>query len=290
MPRTMSSHESDKPSSVDDYVEWYSEEFSENLTGGSAAQWYEEVTADAVSGWKKSDFWQSLRARIGQWNRSFAREHDRYTLFEETPLIERIETKPFRSVLDKSLRLNVLANKIWPLPPKKLAKDGSANEDPDPEDPQSWYGPHNWLQTFPDIFRIRLIPTYMDGVRYLADKLKNLAVETTRKTPKLRFRHSNDGYHAVHLSVYHELEAFDYENSDPTSVTCCLEIQVTTTIQATISRMMHDLYADSRLSVPRRDWAWNYRDPSFSVNYLGSTLHYLEGMIVAARISMEERQ
>ena len=284
----MSSVHSDRPSSIDEYVTWYSNRFSDELRGGSTAQWYDEVTADGVQEWKRSDFWRTLKERIEKWNLSFAAQHDLYKLFDETPPLDEIAKKPFESVLDKSLRWNVLDNDNWPLPPKKLAQ--KAQEEVDPYDPQWWYGPHNWLQTFPDIFRMRLIPTYMDGVRYLADKLKELANEATKDSPGLRFRHSNDGYHAVHLSIHHELDIFDYENSDPDRVKVHLEIQVTTTIQATISRMLHDVYAESRLNEPRSDWAWNYRDPTFSVNYLGSTLHYLEGMIVAARVAMEERR
>ena len=286
----MPSDHIDKPSSINSYLRWYRDQFSDDLSGGSTAQWYEQVTAAGVNEWSKSDFWQTLKARIEQWNLSFATQHDGYKLFEETPPLDEITTKPFESVLDKSLRWNVLNNDNWDGPPKKLVEKARADEDPDSDDPQWWYGPHNWLQNFPDIFRIRLIPTYMDGVRYLADKLKELANETTQDPPGLRFRHSNDGYHAVHVSLQHKLDIFDHDNSDPDRVTVHLEIQVTTTIQATISRMLHDVYADWRLHEPPLDWAWNYRDSAFSVNYLGSTLHYLEGMIVAARVAMEEKR
>ena len=62
-----------------------------------------------------------------------------------------------------------------------------------------------------------------------------------------------------------------------------LEVQVTTTIQATISEMLHRVYENWRLTGPPPDWEWDHRNPAFSVNYLGSTLHYLEGMIVMAR-------
>ena len=286
----MPSDHLDKPSSIDSYLSWYSDQFSDDLSGGSAAQWYDQVTAVGVNEWSKSNFWQTLKAQIEQWNLSFAKQHDGYKLFEETPPLDEIAPKPFKSVLDKSLRWNVLNNDNWDGPPKKLVEKARADEDPDPDDPQWWYGPHNWLQTFPDIFRIRLIPTYMDGVLYLADKLKELANETTQDPPKLRFRHSNDGYHAVHLSIRHKVGFLDYDNRDPVRVKVQLEIQVTTTIQATISRLLHGVYEDWRLNDPPSNWAWNYRDPAFSVNYLGSTLHYLEGMIVAARVAMEGKQ
>ena len=58
---------------------------------------------------------------------------------------------------------------------------------------------------------------------------------------------------------------------------------MTTAIQATISDVLHRVYEEWRLSGPPENWEWDYRDPAFSVNYLGSTLHYLEGMIVLAR-------
>ena len=47
--------------------------------------------------------------------------------------------------------------------------------------------------------------------------------------------------------------------------------------------MLHRVYEKWRLSGTPLNWEWDYRNPAFSVNYLGSTLHYLEGMIVLAR-------
>ena len=189
----------------------------------------------------------------------------------------------FRASLNKSFRWNILENDNWPDPPKKSPKRLSASEERDPHDPQLWYGPHNWLTDFPDIFRTRLTTTYFDGVGYLAERIKELAKQTTEDPPYLRLRASRDGYHAAHLRIYHLLNIFDYDNRDSLRVQVHIEIQVTTAIQATISEMLHRVYQDWRITGPPPDWEWDHNNPAFSVNYLGSTLHYLEGMIVVAR-------
>ena len=60
------------------------------------------------------------------------------------------------------------------------------HEEPDREDKQSWYGPHNWFNDFPDIFRTRLVATYFDGVGYFSENVKSLAERTTPVRPGIR--------------------------------------------------------------------------------------------------------
>ena len=290
----MSIDRSSAPTNVKQYLTWYENTFSEDLNSGIAEQWYGQAKNQGQDAWEKSAFWKALRTQMPEWDSSFADQHNLYRLFGELPSLCTIETKSFGSVLDKSLRWNVRNNEDWELPPKRLREGAEDFDSSDPrclDDPRWWYGPHNWLETFPDIFRIRLIATYMDGVRYLAERIKQLAKETIGEcSPMLKFRHSNDGYHAVHLNIRQRLDGvWDYTGEHDT-VETILEIQVTTTIQSTIDGLLHKVYETSRLKDPPDDWAWDYRNPAFSVNYLGSTLHYLEGMIVAARVAMEERQ
>ena len=230
-----------------------------------------------------SDFWQQLQTSLLAWDASFRAGHEGYPLLVVAQQPQQIEKKLFESVVNKSFRWNVLENSDWPDPPRESPSTASKLGERDSDDPQLWFGPNNWLDDFPDIFRVRLTTTYFDGVGYLAEKVRELAEQTTSATPKLRFLASLDGYHAAHLWVYHELDTFDYETRDPVSVQVRLEVQVTTTIQATISKMLHGVYENWRLIGRPLDWEWDHQSPAFSVNYLGSTLHYLEGMIVTAR-------
>ena len=279
MPRISS----DKPSNIRSYTRWYEEQFSDNLYGGLAEKWYYEVTGIGLRALNKSDFWKNLQQHLHNWNVSFKAGHGGFQLYDEELQPKEIVTKSFESVLNKSLRWNVLENKKWPEPPERLPSTAPAFKHPDAEDKLWWFGPHNWLHDFPDIFRTRMVATYFDGVGYLSKEIERLAEQLTPVAPVSSLRAAHDGYHAAHLTIHHQLEIRDYENRDSVPARVSLEIQVTTSIQATIIKMLHRVYEDWRLNGVPHGWEWDHRNAAFSVNYLGSTLHYLEGMIVAAR-------
>lgn len=278
MPRTFS----DRPTH-EEYVDWYEDLLGDNLESGSAEQWFERVTDTGSQELEASEFWRELQRTLSTWNSRFGADHEGYSLFGTTPQPKTIDKKTFESVLNKSFRWNVLENSNWPDPPDKSPSTAPKPDAPDASDPRWWFGPHNWLTDFPDIFRTRLTTTYFDGVRYLADRIMELARQTTPVSPCLRLRALHEGHHAAHLWIYHPLDTYDYDYHDPVSINIRLEIQVTTTIQATISEMLHRVYENWRVNGPPPDWEWDHHNPAFSVNYLGSTLHYLEGMIVVAR-------
>ena len=285
MPRPFS----EKPSTVEEYIEWYTHLFGEDLESGSTEQWYDQVTTagqDRVDG---SIFWTDLQNSLNEWNVSFQADHDDYRLFDETTQPTKTLKKSFASVLNKSFRWNVVDNKHWPDPPNERRPSTAArHEEPDREDKQCWFGPHNWLNDFPDIFRTRLVATYFDGVGYFAENITSLAERTTSVRPELEYLASNDGYHAAHVRVYHQIRFVHYDTGETITVPVSLEIQVTTTIQTTISNMLHRVYENWRLNGAPSGWEWDHKDPAFSVNYLGNTLHYLDGMIVIARVQMED--
>ena len=278
----MPTNDTDKPT-FEEYPDWYEQKFGDNLLGGKAEQWYEKVTTRALHVWERSPFWNRLQTTLESSDTDFKITHNGYSLFHTVPRHTQIHSKPFRSVLNKSFRWNVRENNRFDQPPRRMEKFIQVSADADPDDSYWWFGPQNWFLTFPDIFRTRIVTTYFDGVRYLADGLMGLAKNTSSRPPILQLRASQYGYFAAHVSVYHRLTIPDYEHSDPISVCVPMEIQVTTTIQETISDMLHLVYDDWRINGPPKDWEWNHKDPAFSVNYLGSTLHYLEGMIVMAR-------
>ena len=273
----------------DEYLDWYKTRFLIDLDDGSAQNWYDDDTLNGVQQLEGSRFWIALRRRIEHWDESYKAIHDRYPLFWDTSALPTIARKSFESVLEKSFRRNVLYNKDWPRPPIRNQKNNaeSRSDEREEDDPQWWYGPNNWLTTFPDIFRTRLTATYFDGVRYLAKRIDELSKQITSNPPKPKFHASNDGYHAAHLGVRDQLKLRDYENLDPVLVSAHLEIQVTTTIQATINRILHRVYEEWRLYGRPKNWQWEHDKTAFSANYLGSTLHYLEGMIVTVRDQKE---
>ena len=272
----------------DDYAEWYLGQFSESLSDGRAENWHDHMTLLGKARLEGSQFWGHLQSHLPTWDNAYIYEHGGYPLLAGAELAS-IDTKSFNSTLNKAFRWNVRGNENWPDPPVKPPSTAPSSDEIMADDRDRWYGPHNWLTDFPDIFRTRLITTYFDGVTYLSEKVMELARETTDQEPQLKLQASSDGYHAAHLWVYHEFDAMGYHSREYSPTLVCLEIQVTTTIQATISRMLHDVYEDWRLNGPPQDWQWDHLSQAFSVNYLGTTLHYLEGMIVMARNQWRDR-
>ena len=274
---------SDKPT-FEDYPQWCQDNLLDDLRPGRTAdKWYEITTDHCIAALNRSEFWRQLQTALPDWSVEFSAEHEGYPLLAVDLQPKEIQRKSFRSAINKSFRWNILSNDNWPDPPERSPSTSPEPGETDRYDGSAWYGPKNWLLDFPDIFRTRLTTTYFDGVRYLADKVKNLAEETTSTAPELKYKASLEGYHAAHVLSYHDLDIIDYENGGLVRVQVSLEVQVVTTIQDTIINMLHSVYDNWRLNGTPPDWQWDYRNPAFSVNYLGSTLHYLEGMIVLAR-------
>ena len=272
---------------LEEYQDWYSDQFLISLDDGTAENWFNLVTAAGRLYLEESSFWKALRASWDEWNEAFVAENKGYQLLESSVQPERVNTKSFESAVNKSFRWNVLENNLWPKPPQQRPSTAPPTP-PTPEyvpvdDPQLWFGPGNWLTDFPDIFRVRLVATYFDGVRYLADEVKKLAENHSSRPPEVSFKASNDGYHAAHIRVYHELQTQNFPDKDDVAVDVRLEIQIVTVIQDSISKLLHKVYRDWRVNGPPQDWEWDHESLAFSVNYLGHTLHYLEAMIVNVR-------
>ena len=267
----------------EEYTLWYEDVFLDDLQSGSAEQWYNEVAESVRQSLEQSAFWRQLQAALPHWDERFKADHQGYGLFGLGHQPPTIMTKPFESVLNKSFRWNVHENDAWPEPPTKHPSTAHGIHERDRDDVQLWFGPHNWFTDFPDIFRTRLSTTYFDGVGYLCDRIVELTEELSTPSASLRLQASHDGYHAAHIRFPYETQVVDYDSRTPISVSVGLEIQVTTTIQTTINDLLHRVYEEWRITGPPPDWEWDHDNAAFAVNYLGSTLHYLEGMIVVAR-------
>ena len=280
MPDSLSGD--DRPKSQEEYIAWYNREFDESLDSGQPEQWYSQVTRSGHQILEESEFWKHLLGTIRLWDHEFRSDNDNFPLLAHE-LSKEIGVKKFNSAVNKSFRLNVVANKKWPAPPEPSPRTAAEAREDNPKDVLRWYGPHNWLTEFSDIFRTRLVASYFDGVRYLADKAKELAERTTLHPPELCLIAQQDGYHAAHLLVHHELTVDDFRTREFVSAPVRLEIQITTDIQVKIITLLHGVYERWRVHGAPSGWQWDYGSNAFAINYLGSTLHYLEGMMVRAR-------
>lgn len=266
------------------YAEWYQDEFGDDLEGGIVEDWFQDVTDLGRDRWEKSDFWVLLMRNLDRWDEEFRDRNKGYPLLGAVrPKV--VLSKSLKSTVNKSFRWNVFENSDWPHPPKRNRRPSTVSVDtiPDREDKDQWYGPGNWLSDFPDIFRVRLVATYFDGVTFLAEKVEELAARNTSGIPKVETVASHAGYHAIHVDLSMNMAIRQYEYRDSIEIPVHLEVQVITSVQESIMRMLYDVYASSRSRGRSEEWEWNHASPEFSVNYLGNALHYLEGMIVVAR-------
>jgi hypothetical protein len=120
---------------------------------------------------------------------------------------------------------------------------------------------------------------YLDGTRFLAEKVRSLCGQTGLEF-KMFYEARDDGYYGVHLYARQNFEipklTWDTERVD-----LSVEMQVTTQLQEAIRRMLHKYYEGRRARLQEEvRWQWDYKSEEFGANYLGHILHYVEGMIM----------
>ena len=285
----------DRPQSVREFQEWYRIEFDEGLDeqDRDLDNWYTYVCDQGTAELQESLFWKALQEARPSLERRYRLRHGPSTLWVSDLQPKKIGSKPLASAIDKSYRRNVLENKNpWPTPPE-LKQSGAEDEDYSPQDYKDsrlWVSPHNWLTEFSDIYRVRFIANYIDGVLFLTKRIKELAENDAQTTCNVDLKNTPYGYFASHLDIEQTLVLPGFKSAEERDITVKLEVQITTAIQSTLLEIQHELYSLSRLNPDPTEWQWQYEDPEFHVNYMGSTLHLLEGMILKARDERRDQQ
>ncbi len=225
---------------------------------------YESAAAKIKQDFDSSPFWQKLTKNLREYNDEYAVSMG-YPLLVNREGLPELKVKPWRSFADKTYRENVVTNANWPEPPQ----DG-------------WIVPDNWYTRIDDIVRTMIVVKYLDGVKFLVEKLKSLC---GREFDHCDWEAKEEGYYAAHLYIKEEFELppFGFET---VKASVRIEIQITTQIQEVIRKLLHKYYERKRskvLDVPELIWQWDYESEEFMANYLGHILHYVEGMIMEIR-------
>ncbi len=256
----------DKPETLDDYLDAVEETMGVDLKIEQETR-YEDVTRAAKEGIENSEFWTSFRDIYPALEDQY-KAQEGYDLFTIAPQ-EEILIKPYTSMLGKSYRKNVINNDNYPAAPD----DG-------------WSVPPNWFSTTNDIVRTSVVVKYLDGVDFLVDYLETLAKDSQCNF-RSDFEARMEGYYAAQTYIGIECEV-PSETFDTEITNFSFEVEITTQLQDVIKRLLHHHYEKRRLAISDDDvsktWQWDYRSDEFAVNYLGHILHYLEGMIMEARI------
>lgn len=225
---------------------------------------YGAAAAKIKQDFDSSPFWQKLTKNLREYNDEYAVSMG-YPLLVNREKLPELEVKPWRSFVDKTYRENVVTNANWPEPPQ-----------------DEWIVPDNWYTRIDDIVRTMIVVKYLDGVKFLVEKLKSLC---GREFDHCDWEAKEEGYYAAHFYIKEEFE-LPPVGFETVKASIRIEIQITTQIQEVISKLLHKYYERKRskvLDVPELIWQWDYKSEEFKANYLGHILHYVEGMIMEIR-------
>lgn len=219
--------------------------------------YYETYLNGLTSEIKASKFNDILRA-LSSFQDSYIQPD---MLFLTDPSSATLNHKPFKSVLNKIYRLNVIRRK----------KKGDAE-----------LTLENFHHNLDDLFRTRFICKYMDGPEFVCKMLKAACADLGIES-EYRDITTGLGYHAWHF--YYRQPIDDFAGTGPAAVS--VELQFTTQLAEVIGSLTHIQYEAVRLGEqPTPGWRWDVNSKEFRPYYISHGLHLLEGVILEFRNSV----
>lgn len=255
--------EKKKPANIDDYKKWLRDEHHVEISE-TTKNYYDTVSYSIREVFEKSEIWnQLIKKEIPVFAGEYLLKNGDSLL---TPSEWKLHRKSFDSFLLKTFRKNCLDNKEWPNCPI----DG-------------WILPDNWFSRINDIVRTSFVVKYLDGVKFIVEKIEGFLKENSLPCT-ISYEAKEEGYYAAHLYTIYEFEV-PKPTWDTMKIRVSVEVQITTTMQEVLKKLLHVYYEGNRLVKKDAEpkWKWDYNCEEFSVNYLGHILHYVEGKIVGIR-------
>lgn len=252
------------PRSLTEYLEWHAATLERDVV--SALDYYTAVAPVMCGAFTESALWQAILSTSAPWAQEYL-DRTGYQLWAFDGQLPSPVWKSRESFALKVFRRNVIENRAFPNPPEG-----------------DWYSSKNWFSRTNDIVRTCLVVKYLDGVEEVCTRTAALAA-TFGYALETSYEARDEGYYAAHLRVPAMEFRVPSRNWDYTMLAAPVEIQVTTQVKDVIRDLTHPFYEARRMepTTPNRKWQWDYRCEEFSANYLGHTLHYLEGTIMDIR-------
>lgn len=247
----------------ENYTEWFNEKFNIELYS-KPSQIFEYVMQKLNNDVQGCHFWKELQENLQNYNDEYYLKNG-YQLLRNDKL--ELFSKSYKSVLNKSFRKNILQNNNYP------------NEPID-----NWITPQNWFNKIKDLLRTTITVKYLDGVEFVVEKIKELAVLHNFEFD-VDYEAREEGYYAAHITLINKFNIVD-DNWNSIEIDLHIEIQITTQLQEVIKGLLHKYYEDQRIqekTTTDLKWQWDYKSKEFNSNYLGHILHYVEGMILEVR-------
>lgn len=250
-----------KPNTLDDYNKWALRNLRWNNT---ANRYYDTVVSSMKTQFEQGSFWVNFLTNLSKLKQDYREKQGVELLYLGSN--PELCTKPYESFVDKTFRKNVLKNENWPDAPNR-----------------GWVDFINGYEFIGDIVRTSCAARYLDGVELIVQCARDTCTHLGDSC-RCDYKANDEGYYAVHVDIPVEFEipTLTWESR---KISTSVEIQVTTQFKDVIKELIHDVYAKGRSTVHSSDhkWQWDYKSDTFTMNYLGHLMHYLEGTIVELR-------
>lgn len=262
-PKAKGGAKTPKPATMPEYEKWALEQLKVDYKDQAIKNLFGINTLAIRSALEASNFYRELPQLLKTSQIDYKGLHGVPLLMtEETPIFQ---LKEYDKAVNKSWRSNALENWKWPSEPK-----------------WGWTNSDNWFSKINDLVRTTIVCKYMDGPKFLAERLAKLAKDNGL-TPDIKTQERDSGYYAVHFYLDLPVDLVD-KSLKTVSVTATCEIQITTQLQEVLRLLSHTFYEQTRVAIDDDDaWKWDHTSPRFRSSFMGHTLHLLEGVIVELR-------
>ena len=167
----------------DEFEKWMVAKFG--ISSRQARSNYESNATRLLKALEEHPFWRQVGEQLKEWDIEYYKEKGVH-LFANSYL-PKVVNKPYDSLLNKAYRKNCLNNKSFPDEPEK-----------------GWISPVTWFDRIHDMVRTSFIVRYLDGVKYLDQKLSLVSQEVGCKYT-CSYEAHDEGYYAAHVAIVLDL-------------------------------------------------------------------------------------
>jgi hypothetical protein len=258
------------PTTIDEYTSWAKETLDVDFNSDYNRKTYDLNVTYVHNEASNHAFFRGIDKFLEDSQEDYLKKK-KAALFMAKPTVI-LDKKPYESVVNKSFRYNVIWNTQFPSVP---TYDWVA--------PDEWLTPDNWFSRINDSVRTTIVCKYIDGPRFLTERLTKYATEC-KLASRYRSQQRDDGYYAYHFYIKIPVSMID-KDKEVVNVNVDIEIQLTTQLQEVLRQIAHLYYEDMRIgkSSDPSSWKWEFGSNRFRAGYLGHTLHLLEAIILDIR-------
>lgn len=252
------------PKSIEEYKDWARAKLNVDFDDPKIERIYTQNSNNIKSSLASSEFFVYFLSKSATWQEKYLAETKTDLFMGNSD--PNLKIKPYKSVVEKTFRMNVLWNENFPDPPKK-----------------GWVDHHNMYSLINDLIRGTLVCRFIDGPKFVGKEIARYAKENYLYSRQYS-QERDDGYYAYHVYISFPVTIFDIEwNAQNTMVE--VEIQLIMQLQEVLRGLTHHFYVQQR-SLSKKDtskWKWDFSSSRFKVGYLSHTLHLLESIILESR-------